>query len=78
MVDVAVLRSETWALPLDGGDDRIPVDHILTGQVRVERRQPGSMSQDLPDGDRFLSLLTELGPVQGDRLVKIEQSVVDE
>ena len=51
----------------DPGDDLVPRCYRPAG---VDPAEAGGMGEDMPEGDRFLAVLSELGNVPGDRVVQ--------
>jgi hypothetical protein len=50
----------------------VEVRDIVATNGFVDRKQPGLMCQELPDGDALLVLLRELRPIGAHALVVIE------
>lgn len=63
-----------WLLPRQ--DHRQPVGILDEADVwtHIQRKQPGLVREQLPDGDLLLALLGELRPVGAHTLVVVEQA----
>ena len=57
---------------------RVLVDQGVHGDVRRQEGQAAGVAQYVPDGDLFLAVLGEFGPILGDRGVVAEFAALDQ